>query len=57
MDTLRRALWQGIVNGSSYRDRTAAPRPENIGFTGALAQGLYYLGFEVANVVVHGARK
>jgi hypothetical protein len=57
MDTLRRALWQGIVNGSSYRDRTAAPRPENVGFTGAIAQGLYNLGFEVANVVVHGARK
>jgi hypothetical protein len=57
MEPLRKALWQGIVNGSSYRDRAAAPRPETIGFPGAIAQGLYYLGFEVANVVVHGARK
>jgi hypothetical protein len=57
MDSLRKALWQGVLNGSSYRDRTTAPRPEMLGFSGAIAQGLYYLGFEVANVVVHGARK
>jgi hypothetical protein len=57
MDTLRKALWQGLLNGSSSRDRTTAPRPETIGFTGSISQGLYYLGFEVANAVVYGARK
>jgi hypothetical protein len=57
MDTWRKALWQGLMNGSASRDRSGAPRPETIGFTGSIAQGLYYLGFEVANAIVYGARK
>jgi hypothetical protein len=57
MDTLRKALWQGLLNGSSMRDRSSAPRPESLGFQGSVSQGLYFLGFEVANAVVYGPRK
>jgi hypothetical protein len=57
MDTLRKALWLGLVNGASARDRTTAPRPESIGFSGAVSQGLYNLGLELSNAIVYGARK
>jgi hypothetical protein len=57
MDTLRKAVWQGLVNGASSRDRATLPRPESAGFTGAIAQGLYNLALEVSNAVVYGARK
>jgi hypothetical protein len=57
MDTLRKALWQGVMNGAATRDHTAAPKPESLGFTGAISQGLYNLGLEFANAVVYGTRK
>jgi hypothetical protein len=57
MDTLRSALWQGLINGAAARDRAAAPRPESLGFSGATTQGLYYFGFELANALVYGARR
>lgn len=50
------ALWQGILSGAAVRDRASAPKPESKGYSSGLAQGLYWLGFEVANVVVHGPR-
>ncbi len=50
------ALWQGILGGSAVRDRASDSGPDAHGFTSSFAQGLYWFGFEVANVVVQGAR-
>ncbi len=50
------ALWQGMLAGAAARDRTAAPGPQAHGYTSSVSQALYWLAFEVANVVVHGAR-
>jgi len=50
------ALWHGILSGASARERAGAQSPENLGIDGSFAQALYWLGFEVSNVVVHGAR-
>ncbi len=50
------ALWHGILSGASARERAGAQSPKNLGIDGSIAQALYWLGFEVSNVVVHGAR-
>lgn len=50
------ALWQGVLAGAAARERAGAPGPQAHGYTTSIAQALYWLGFEVANVVVHGAR-
>ncbi len=50
------ALWHGIMNGASARDRASAQQPAMLGIDGSIAQALYWFAFEVSNVVVHGAR-
>jgi len=50
------AFWHGIKAGAASHDRAGAPAPQTYGFTTSSAQGLYWFGFEIANVVVHGAR-
>ena len=50
------ALWKGVLGGAAARDRAREPGPETHGFTSSIAQALFWLGFELANVVVHGAR-
>lgn len=50
------ALWQGMLAGTSARNRAAAPGPQAHGYTSGLSQALYWLAFEISNVVVHGAR-
>jgi len=57
METLRKALWQGLINGAASRDRAAVPSAVGLGFSGELAQGLYNLGVQLANAVVYGERK
>lgn len=56
MKTLGFALWQGISSGASSRDRATARAPYDLGIDGSIAQAVYWLAFEVANVVVHGAK-
>lgn len=56
MKSLGFALWQGILSGASARDRASARAPQVLGIDGSIAQALYWLAFEVSNVVVHGAR-
>jgi len=56
MATLVAAFWQGLLNGSNTRDRATARQPQELGYSGSLGQGLYWLGFQVSNVVVYGAR-
>ncbi len=56
MNSLGKAIWQGILSGAAARTRAAAKTPEMLGIHGAIAQALYWLAFEVANVVVHGAK-
>jgi len=57
MNTLRKSLWHGLLSGASTRERSSAPQPQAIGYTGAIAQGLYWFGFQVSNAIVYGARK
>jgi hypothetical protein len=57
METLGKSLWQGLVNGAATPQRSSAPQPQALGYTGSIAQALYWLGFEVTNAVVYGARK
>jgi len=57
MQTLAKSLWHGLLNGAGTRERASAPQPQSIGFTGSISQALYWLGFEVTNAVVYGARK
>lgn len=56
MKSLGFALWRGMMSGASARDRASARQPHDLGIDGNIAQALYWLAFEVANVVVHGAR-
>ncbi len=48
------ALWQGMLAGTSARNRAAAPGPQAHGYTSSLSQASYWLAFEIANVVVRG---
>ncbi len=57
MKTLGKSLWTGLITGASTRQKTAAPLPQALGYTGSISQALYWLGFEVTNAVVYGARK
>jgi hypothetical protein len=57
MQTLGKSLWHGLVNGASTRQRSSAPQPQALGYTGSISQALYWFGFEVTNAVVYGARK
>lgn len=56
MKSLGAALWSGILSGASARERAHAKTPESLGIEGGIAQALYWLAFEISNVVVHGAR-
>jgi len=55
MNIVVTALWQGMVSGASARERASARQPETIGIQGSIAQALYWLAFEISNVIVHGA--
>ncbi len=57
MRTLGEALWNGLIAGGFDRDRASATPPEELGYTGSIAQALYWFGFEISNVVVFGARR
>ncbi len=57
MNTLGNALWHGLINGAATQHRSSAPQPEQIGYASAMAQGLYWLGFEITNAIVYGSRK
>ncbi len=57
MQMLFRSLWQGAVNGAQTRTRDEAFLPGRYGFGGSVSQALYWFGFEVANIVVYGARR
>jgi hypothetical protein len=48
------ALWHGILDGASTRTRSAGTVPAGMAASGTLRQGLYRLGYEVANIVVFG---
>jgi len=50
------ALWQGILAGAAVRERSAAPGPQAHGYTSNILQALYWVAFQISNVVVHGAR-
>ncbi len=50
------ALWHGMQGGAAARDRAGVSGPQTQGYTSSIAQALYWLGFEIANVIVHGAR-
>ena len=50
------ALWQGMLAGAAARERSGAPGPLAHGYTSNILQALYWLAFEISNVVVHGAR-
>lgn len=56
MKSLGSALWHGILSGASARERAFAKTPDSLGIQGSIAHALYWLAFEVSNVVVHGAR-
>lgn len=57
MKTFFSALWQGLVNGAQTKTRDAAAQPQSYGLSASFPQALYWFGFEVANIVVYGARK
>jgi hypothetical protein len=57
MQTLGKALWSGTISGASARTRNDARSPESLGFRGPISQALYWLAFEVANVIVRGPRR
>jgi len=57
MRTLGEALWNGLLAGAFERDRASAATPAERGYAGAIAQALYWFGFELSNVVVFGARR
>jgi hypothetical protein len=50
------ALWRGLISGTQARERSGAPPPQHYGFDGSIAQALYWLGFEIGNVVVFGKK-
>jgi hypothetical protein len=56
MRTLGEALWNGLLAGGFTKDRASATPPEARGYTGPIAQALYWFGFEISNVVVFGGR-
>jgi hypothetical protein len=57
MNSLKTSLWHGLINGAATRDRSSATQPQAMGYTSALTQGLYWLGFQLTNAIVYGARK
>jgi hypothetical protein len=57
MNTLRKALWHGLINGAATRERSSSPQPQAIGYVGAIEQGAYWFGFQLTNAIVYGARK
>jgi hypothetical protein len=57
MRTLGEAFWNGLLAGASERDRASATPPDRRGYTGPIAQALYWFGFELSNVVVFGTRR
>jgi hypothetical protein len=57
METLIQAVWQGLVDGASIRDRAAVPPPQTRGFPGSISQALYWAGYQFTNVLVYGAKK
>lgn len=56
MKLLVKAIWQGVLSGAAARERAQAKTPDSLGLHGSVLQALYWLGFEISNVVVHGAR-
>lgn len=56
MKSLGTAIWQGLLSGAAARSRATAKTPEMLGIHGGISQALYWLAFEVSNVVVHGAK-
>ena len=57
MPSFIEALRTGILSGAQTRTRDAALLPQRYGLSDSISQGLYWLGFEVANIVVYGARR
>ncbi len=56
MKSLGSALWHGIFNGAFERERASAPTPASLGLDGSFVQALYWFGFDVSSVVVHGGK-
>lgn len=56
MKSLVTAVWQGILSGAAARERSQAKTPDSLGIHGSILAALYWLAFEISNVVVHGAR-
>jgi hypothetical protein len=50
------ALWRGLVSGTQARERSGAPPPQHYGYDESIPQALYWLGFEIGNVVVFGKK-